>query len=258
MTIVTLTSDFGVHDYDVAAIKGAMLHSERNLLFVDISHNIKHHDIVQAAFVFKNAWHHFPEGTIHVLSVKNFDEAHKGFLLIRHAGHYFIGPDNGVFWLVFGQMPAEVYQLPLPAPSRFPLCAVYAQAVGHIATQKPLQELGSPTQTMVQRIALQPVTTVSQIRGSVIYIDNFDNVIINIAQDLFEKVGRGRTFALYFKQHDPIRKLSTHFYDVPIGDTLCRFNSAGFLQIAIYMGRAATLLGLQVDDIIQIDFYNKK
>lgn len=255
MPIVTFTSDFGTQDYYIAIIKGAILCQQNPIQFIDITHNIKNYDIVQASFIFKNAWQSFPKGTIHLLSINDFEHTQQGFLVIRHEDHFFIGPDNGLFWLVFEQMPQEVYRLPPVENSNFPLKEIYANAVAHLTTEKPLSEIGVRLQNMVQRIALQPVTGKAHIRGSVVHIDNFENVIVNIHKDLFEKIGKNRSFSLYFKRHDPITQLSQNYYDVPIGEMLCRFNSADCIEIAINMGKAASLLGLNVEDVVQIDFH---
>lgn len=254
MTIVTFTSDFGAQDYYVAVIKGAILRQQSEIQFVDITHNVKNYDIVQAAFLFKNAWHHFPDGTIHLLSINDFEQAQQGFLVIRHAGHYFVGPDNGLFWLVFEKMPDEVYELPVADDSNFPLKALFANAVAHITSQVPLNKIGNRLHNIVQRIALQPVTSKSHIRGSVVHIDNYENVIVNISRELFDKIGKNRAFSLYFKRHDPITQLSKNYYDVPVGEILCRFNAADCIEIAINMGKASSLLGLNVEDVVQIDF----
>ena len=72
MPIVTLTSDFGLNDYYVTLIKGALLCENQNLNIIDITHNINNYDIVQGAFVLRNAYESFPKGTIHILSVNNF------------------------------------------------------------------------------------------------------------------------------------------------------------------------------------------
>ncbi len=255
MPIVTFTSDFGSQDYYSAIIKGAILCRQSPIQFVDITHNIKNYDIVQAAFIFKNAWQSFPKDTIHLLSINDFDHAQQGFLVIKHEDHFFIGPDNGLFWLVFEQMPEEVYRLPRVANSNFPLKEIYANAVAHLTAEKPLSEIGIRLQNIVQRIALQPVTGKEHIRGSVVHIDNFENVIVNIHKDSFEKIGKNRSFSLYFKRHDPITRLSQNYYDVPVGEMLCRFNSADCIEIAINMGKAASLLGLNVEDVVQIDFH---
>ena len=253
MYIITLTTDFGLQDYYVPVLKGTMLQRHQALNFIDISHNIKNHDIVQAAFTLKNAWHQFPEGTIHLVSVNNFGGERNRFLVLHHQNHFFIGPDNGIFTLLFYTPPQYIYEIPFQGLNFQHVKEAFADAIDVIVSEKPLAEMWSPVTDMVQRITLQPVIAPSQIRGSVIHIDNYDNVIINVTRVLFEKVGRGRNFQLYFKRHDPILKLSEHYNDVSIGDTLCLFNS-DYLEISINMGKAAEMLGLKLEDSIQIEF----
>ena len=258
MQIVTLTTDFGLYDYYVPALKGAMLSRHQALNFIDISHNIHNHNIVQAAFILRNAWTTFPEGTIHVVSVNNFSSEQQRFIAFWHQHHLFIGPDNGIFTLIFSENtpPQYIAEIPFAGLNFKPVSSVIAHAVGHLAQGKPLETLGSRANDIVQRIMLQPVTLPHQIRGSVIHVDNFDNVILNITQDLFEKVGLGRPFQLFFKRHDPITQLSAFYNDVGIGETLCLFNS-DYLEIAIHMGKAAEMLGLKIEDTVQIDFKNE-
>ena len=254
MQIVTLTTDFGLQDYYVPVLKGAMLSRHRSLNIVDISHQIKHHDIVQAAFVLKNAWAAFPEGTIHIISTNNFGGERGRFLVFKYEKHFFIGPDNGIFTLVFPELsPLNIVEIPFAGLNFESVREALANTVGQLAANSALELLGNPAKDILQRITFQPVIAPSQIRGAVIYIDNYDNVVSNVTRDLFEKVGRGRPFQLYFKRHDPILNLSKHYNDVPIGETLCLFNS-DYLEVAINMGKAAELFGLKIEDTIQIDF----
>jgi S-adenosyl-L-methionine hydrolase (adenosine-forming) len=255
MQIVTLTTDFGLQDYYVPALKGAMLTRHRALNLVDVSHNITNHDIVQAAFILKNAWHTFPVGTIHVVSVNNFSSEQNRFLAFKYEDHYFIGPDNGIFTLIFPNWipPQYIAEIPFGGLNFKPVSAVIAESVGFLAANQPLENLGLEAIDIVQRIMLQPVISPNQIRGSVIHIDNYDNVILNITRDLFKKISKNRDFQLYFKRHDPITQLSNYYNDVPIGETLCLFNS-DYLEIAINMGKAAELLSLKIEDTVQINF----
>ena len=131
MPIVTFTSDFGLNDYYVALIKGAMLCENPNLNIVDITHNINNYDIVQAAFILKNSYESFPKGTIHILSVNSFHDRKRKFLAIRHNEHYFVGPDNGIFSLLFDEIPKDIYKLDFVNKGTFPLKAVFAKTVGH-------------------------------------------------------------------------------------------------------------------------------
>ena len=254
MQIVTLTTDFGSQDYYVPVLKGAILSRQSILNLVDISHQIKHHDILQAAFVIKNAWSAFPEGTIHVVSVNNYGGERGRFLAFKYGKHYFIGPDNGIFTLVFPNLsPQNIVEIPFIGLNFAHVQEAIANAVGHLTLAMSLESLGKPAGDILQRITFQPVIAPSQIRGTVIHIDNYDNVISNVTRDLFEKVGRGRPFQLYFKRHDPIVRLSQHYNDVSLGETLCLFNS-DYLEVAINMGKAAEMFGLKIEDTIQIDF----
>lgn len=255
MPIVTITSDFGDRDYYLAMIKGAILSLQPEVTIVDITHNIDPYDIVQAAFALRNAYSSFPEGTIHIASINNFYSKSNCFIALREKEHYFLGPDNGVFSLVFEVIPRAIYELEIPRKSNFPLKEIFAEAVNHLCSGKPFNEIGLPLDAIDQRIGFQPVIGPDRIQGTVIYIDAFENVITNIRSDLFKKVAKGRRFALHYKRNDPIRKLCKFYYDVNVGDRLCLFNSADYLEIAINMGKAASLLGLKVEDTIQIDFF---
>jgi S-adenosylmethionine hydrolase len=254
--IVTLTTDLGLYDYYVGLIKGAILSQASDLCLVDITHNIPHHDIVQAAYILKNCFHSFPNGTIHIVSVNNFYSKTGALLLAKQQGHFFIVPDNGVLSLLFEELPFQIYRLPFFADAAFTIKNMYATVIRHIKENGRLDEIGQEVKTIEQRITLKPVISSMQIRGSVIHIDHFENVVVNITQSLFEQVGQHRPFALYFKRYEPIEQLSTHYQDVPIGEVLCLFNSANYLEIAINMGKAASMLGLSLNDTIQIDFRN--
>lgn len=254
MPIVTLTSDFGQGDYYLPLIKGAILSQDEQVQLVDITHQVSSYDIVQAAFIFKNSWSSFPRGTIHLISVNDYYQEACRYLAIYHQEHYFIGPDNGVFTLIFDQADIRGRQLETDSSGTFHLHEVYAGAIGHIAQGKEFEKIGPPVEALVQRITFQPVVQPSMIRGAVIHIDRFRNLILNINRELFERIGAGRSFQLYFKRHDPITELSEHYHDVPIGEVLCLFNAADYLEIAINMGKAAELLSLKVEDTVQIDF----
>lgn len=253
-SLITLTSDFGWKDYYLALLKGAMLSKQPHLNIVDITHEIQNYDIVRAAFIFKNAWAAFPRGTIHVLSVNDLNDETTRFVLIQHDGHYFIGPNNGVFSLVFDNKPIKIYQLPAIEKTPFTLKDIFAEAVDHIVKGLPIEEIGEPIDSLLTRITFQPITGQAQIRGAIIHVDNYENAITNITKDIFDKIGQNRPFKLSFKGHDPISTISQHYHDVPVGETLCLFNSADHLEIAINMGSASGLLSMGLEDTVQLDF----
>jgi S-adenosylmethionine hydrolase len=255
MQIVTLPTDFGTKDYYAAYLKGRILSGGIPVTIVDVTHQIEAYNIVQAAYMLRNAYPAFPKGTIHLLSVNNFYDVNPRFLAVQHQGHYFIASDNGVFSLLFDGLPDEMYELNIDtALSVQQLNELFAAAVGQILQAKPIAEIGTLTSKRLERISIQPIIGKSYIRGTVNHIDAFGNVILNIDRSLFERVGQGRAFELYFKRFDPICCISDKYSDQSEGEILCLFNSSGLLEIAVNSGQAASLFSLSVDDTIQIDF----
>ena len=257
MHIVTLTSDFGVQDHYVAKLKGTLLNHHAALNIIDVTHNIKNYDIVQSAYAVRNTYNSFPKGSIHIVSVNNFYATECQYLAIRYNEHYFLGPDNGVFSLIFNDLATEVFKINSSTEGNvlLKLDHIYAQAVAHIASEATFETIGEPLQQLTERISLQPIIGPTQIRGSVIHVDNYENVILNITRELWDRYSYYRHFALFFKRHEPITFLSEGYNQVAIGETLCLFNAADHLEIAINLGKASSLLGLSVEDTVQLDFY---
>lgn len=257
MPYVTLTTDFGDKGFDLPKLKGALLSAASTVQLVDLTHSVGNYDIVQAAFLFRNAWASYPKGTIHLISVNDYPSENPRFLAAAHRGHYFIAPDNGLFSLIFPEdAPNQYHIIEYGAKELISLEHIYARAVGHLAQGRPIIELGEGAMEVMQRITLQPVISPSQIRGSVIFVDSFDNAITNIKRTLFDQVGDKRSFSLYFKRNDPIKRLCQHYHEVDIGEPLCLFNSSSLLEIAINMGKASSLLGIHVEDTVQIEFHS--
>ncbi len=259
MPIVTLTTDFGTKDYYAAILKGAMLCHCDTLNIVDISHHIKTFDIVQAAFALKSAYTHFPKGTIHVVCVNNCYAETVRFLVAKYRDYYFIGPDNGIFSLLMEQTSEiqGIYVLENEESNTiFSFKNVFAKAVGHLAKELPFERIGTPTTIadITKRISIHPVTTPLRIRGTIIHIDNYENAITNIHQTLLERIADGRNIRLFFKRHDPITSLCERYSDVAVGENLCLFNSSHYLEIAINMGKAASMLGLNEGDTVEVEF----
>ena len=101
MQIVTLTTDYGYTDYYVAALKGKILSKSPLVQLIDISHNIESYDIIQGAYFVSQSIHSFPDNTIHLVAISNYLEGNNRLIATRKNNQYFIGPDNGIFSLVF-------------------------------------------------------------------------------------------------------------------------------------------------------------
>ena len=254
--LLTLTTDYGRKDFHLPRMKAHLLAAVRPLQIVDLCHDIPPYNITRAAFIFKRVWRHYPEGAMHLISVNDFYAARSRFLAIRHGRQYFIGPDNGIFSLIFGKLPDETYVLDGHSQGDS-LPSIYARGVGHIAGGKPFHEVGIPATKFTESLSFRPVIGADYIRGTVTFIDQYDNVTTNITQDRFEAVRQGRPFQLLIKRMQPIETLSERYHDVPQGEALCRFSSDGLLEVAINMDRAASMLSIQEEDMVQVQFLER-
>src|SRR6185369_14036371 len=92
---------------------------------------------------------------------------------------------------------------------------------------------------------LRPLLSSDWIEGQILFIDNFENIVVNITKEEFEEQRKGRSFHIVFKRDEVIDKISETYADVQESEKLALFNSAGYLEIAINKGNAAGLFGLQ-------------
>jgi S-adenosylmethionine hydrolase len=179
------------------------------------------------------------------------------YLAIRYKNHYFVGADNGIFSLMFNDEPDEVFEINIMQDLKFlhfPLADIFVKTACHLAAGKDINLIGLPISGIEKKMNLQPVLEKNLIKGMVIYIDSFQNVITNITKDLFNQIQQGRQFVLTFKRNESINHLSWHYSEVPEGEKLCLFGISDHLEIAINKGNASGLLGLNLGDSVIIDF----
>jgi len=257
MAILTLTTDLGDKDIYQAVLKGSILRVLPTVNIVDITHSVAAFNIQQAAFILKNSFYYFPEETVHLIGIDTVYSDENKFLAIRYRKHFFVGADNGIFSLIFDEEPEAIMEINIMQDLKFlhfPLSDIFVKAACHLASGGSLGDIGEPVAGIEKRMLLQPAIERNQIRGMVIYIDAFQNVITNITKDFFNRVQQGRRFVLYFKRNETITHLSWHYNEVPEGEKLCLFGISDHLEIAINKGNASGLLGMNLGDSVIIDF----
>jgi len=261
MGIITLTTDLGQKDFYLASVKGSILKELPEASIQDISHSVPAFNIAQAAFLLKNSFFHFPSSTIHIIGVDCDYSKSPRFLIAHYRDHYFIGPDNGVFSLIFEEAPnlmVEIYPKEGLKPSHFNLLEILVPASCSLYKSPVLEKYGLRVEDWNQKMNLKPVFGPGFIRGTIIYVDEYQNVISNIQEYDFKNTIGLKNFQIRFRRNESINKISYHYGEVPEGEKLALFGISGHLEIAIHKGKAAGLLGLKIDDIIQIDYEEKK
>ncbi len=257
--IITLTSDWGLRSHYVGAVKGVILAQIPEAQIVDISHQVNPFDIMQASFILKNAAAGFPENTIHLIGVNTEASIESPHIVIRANDQYFIGADNGIFSLMFDKPVEDAIELNITQSSSyftFSTRDVFVKAAQMIVSGTPMKKLGTPYKSLNQRIAFKPVIYDSKIIGKVIYIDDYENVYANIDRQTFRKVGKNKKFFIGYRSNDEgISHISTSYSDVLPGEKLALFGTTGFLEIAVNQGNASSLLGINTEDTITIEFF---
>jgi len=274
MSLITLTTDFGTKDHFVGAVKGAIYTELPDAKIVDITHEITPFSITETAYILKNSYKSFPKGTIHIVGVDSELSETNKHIALELDEHFFICPDNGLISMVASEIkPKKIVEINIHdrIESSFPVLDVFVKVACHISRGGTLAVIGKEIQSFKQIVEIQPKVnqTQTKIIGGVIYIDNYGNIISNINKKMFSEIGKGRTFKVtasrysftkIFNKYNEIidrEKENIHLYD---GSRLAIFNSAGYLEIAVYrsnlktVGGASTLLGLDYRDSITIEF----
>lgn len=257
MPIITLTTDMGTLDYYVAAIKGNILMQMPDVTIVDVTHQIEPWNIIQAAYIIRNAYPNFPPGTIHIIGVDTEIFKDRKHVAIKYDNHYFIGTDNGIFSLMFDKKPDVLVELNIISGINptFPTKDIFVKAACHIARGGTLEILGRPIEQLKLAALGIPATEENAITGKVIYIDNYENVITNVHHEIFKKVGKGRPFnILITREHYTIDKLIYSYSETEPGEIGVLINELGFIEIAINRGYAASLLGLKNGSSVRFYF----
>ena len=259
--LITLTTDFGYQDAYVASMKGVILSRNPDVRLVDVSHEIEPQEVMSAAFVLKQAVPYFPEQSVHLVVVDPGVGTSRKTLAMRKNGHVFVGPDNGLFSLLFdGEEPEQAVELTnrdfwqSPAPSEtFHGRDIMAPVAAHLAAGVPLEEMGEPVDEISMLRWAMPIVDDQGVQGWTVHIDRFGNCISNIPKSLFEKPRSDRTFKCYVGG-EVLERIHPTYATVPEGDPLMLFGSSGYLEIAVNGGNAAELLSIRKGDTINIVF----
>ena len=160
----------------------------------------------------------------------------------------FLCADNGLMSMILEEKPEMVIGIPLDklAVKNTVYCTgIMGKIVNQLINGESIKNIGIPDVSYLEKNHLQPLLDNNWIEGQIIFIDNFENVIVNITREQFEEQRKGRSFRIVFKRDEVIDRISESYADVNEGDKLALFNSAGYLEIAINKGNAAGLFGLK-------------
>ncbi len=275
MAIITLTTDFGEKDHFAGAIKGAIYSELPDVNIVDVSHSVSPFNISEAAYIILNAYSSFPKGTIHIIGIDSELNPENKHIAVKLDDHYFICANNGIMSMICAEIaPEKIVEINIhdKIETNFPVLDVFVKVACHIARGGTLEVIGKVINTIKPIKNLIPFVNdeKNQIIGSVIYIDNYGNVVTNIKKKFFEEVQKTRNYEISARNHK-FRKIYNRYSDIvnfeieeskrnDEGKGLVVFNSSGYLEIAVYksncstVGSASTLMGLNTMDTVTVNF----
>ncbi|AEH02627.1 S-adenosyl-l-methionine hydroxide adenosyltransferase family protein [Lacinutrix sp. 5H-3-7-4] len=278
MAIITLTTDFGEKDHFAGAIKGAIYTEMPDVKIVDISHSISPFNIPEAAYIIQNAYSSFPEGTIHIIGIDSEINQENKHIAIELNGHYFVCANNGIMSMICAEIsPKQIVEINIhdKIETSFPVLDVFVKVACHIARGGTLGVIGKSIDKIKPIKNLEPYINEekTQIIGSIIYVDNYGNVVTNIKKTFFDTICKNRTYEISARNHK-FKKIYTKYSDIinfntpeesrnDEGRGLVVFNSSNYLEIAIYKGNtgnvggASSLMGLKLRDTITINFFKE-
>jgi len=275
MSIITLTTDFGTKDHSAAAVKGVIYNELPEAIIVDITHQVSPFHIHEGAYIIKNAYTNFPKGSIHIIGIESEATPENKHIAVLLNEHYFICADNGIISLITSEFkPQTIVEVNLPDTviNNFPEVTVFARVACHLARGGKLDVIGKRIEEIKKLTGTSPISNQggNQIVGSVIYIDNYGNVITNITKSYFEKIQKGRNFKITARRVSfttIVERYSDAInFDIDKnkreedGKQIALFNTSGYLELAIYKsnpetyGAASTLFGLKYRDTINVTF----
>jgi hypothetical protein len=276
MSIITLTTDYGLKDHFVGALKGKILSEYPEACIIDISHDIDPFNTVEASYIISASFSSFPKGSVHLIGVDMELNKENQHIAMQWNDSFFIAADNGILSMLSQKIvPQKIVAINIH--DRLPTDAsgldIFVKVACHIARGGLLNVIGREIPSIKQITELKAVASNDNntLKGHVIYIDHFGNVVTNITKKQFLEVAKGRPYEIQMKTKN-IKTILPNYSAIAIsdkypiknyeGEKLALFNEAGFLEIAIFrsnpskVGSANSLLGLNYRDVVSIEFKN--
>lgn len=239
MKIVALLTDFGLRDNFVGTMKAVILNINDKANIIDLSHDVERQDIFGAAFLLRSSYRYFPKGSIFLTVIDPGVGTERNALIVKTRNYFFVGPDNGVLSLaVFedGLMKAvkisnKKYMLK-DISDTFHGRDIFAPASAYLSKGMALASFGRSLKEIKRLHVQEPEAAGNILKGEVIYIDRFGNLITNIDKRHFLLFTGNKKFEIQLRDRK-IVSLSKAYQHAGEGELLAIFGSSGYLEISV-------------------------
>ena len=262
MAVITLLTDFGTRDPYMGIMKGVILGIDPAARLVDLTHEVAPGDAAGAGFILSTAWRWFPEGTVHLAVVDPGVGSERKPMAALADGHYFIGPDNGLFTAILDgaasvqtrELADERYRLE-PVSRTFHGRDIFAPAAAWLSRGIPWEDLGPELTSPVRgdRLPQASGPVDGEVRGQVVMADIFGNLITNIPGRFAAQLAPGgEPLALAWEGGGVVSRLVGTYAEAPPGTTVLLVGSSGYLEISVNRGSAAERTGVEGGDTVRL------
>lgn len=251
--IITLLTDFGIEDGYVASMKGVILGICSEATLVDISHAIPPQNVRAGAYVLSSTYKHFPAGTVHLAVVDPGVGTKRRALALRANRQYFVGPDNGLLSLILKENPdwsARSLNKPVywrsQVSTTFHGRDIFAPVAAHLAKGLSIESLGPPSDVITPSWG-SVIADGEFLRGEVIHIDHFGNIISNVNRTEMERLSVNQILSVSLGS-STLDRFGDAYGEVEAGELFFMFGSSGYLEVAMNLGNAAAALSVHIGD----------
>jgi len=258
MALVGFLSDFGLKDNFVGVVKAVILKINPSVQIIDITHQIKPQDILEASFILKSSFKFFPKGTIFLTVVDPGVGSKRKAIIVKTKDFYFVSPDNGLLSLVLKEQPPlkiieisnDKYFLK-PISSTFQARDIFAPVAGYLSKGQPLNNFGISISHYKKLDIPSPLIKKDILEGEIIYIDHFGNLVTNIDEKTFKDFTKDKKFKIKIKNFF-IDKLSLNYIEAENLRPIALIDSFGYLEISLKEKSASEVLKLKKADRVKI------
>lgn len=262
--IITIITDFG-EGYYVAAMKGVILDICRSACLVDITHDIRSHDVLEGAFTLLCTYPYFPPKSVHIAVVDPGVGSERRGIIVATKDHYFVGPDNGVFSFVYNResvkkvisIESQNYLRGTVSPT-FHGRDAFSPVAAWLALGTPLEKFGEEIEDYSGATVL-PVQKVedNRIEGMVIHVDKFGNIITSISPDTAAEQFGYSGSPKFFVKGQEITHSYSYYAEAAPGEIFALIGSSGYYEIAAHRSRAADILGVERGEKVQLELHTE-
>ncbi|MBU1997956.1 MAG: SAM-dependent chlorinase/fluorinase [Candidatus Omnitrophica bacterium] len=259
MVNISLLTDFGLEDNFVGVMKGVIAKINPQARTIDITHSIEAQNILQAGFILRSSFSYFPKGTIHLAIVDpGVGSRERKAIIVKTRNYFFVAPDNGILSLTLEkEKPVKIIEIKntkyflKPVSCTFHGRDIFAPVAAYLSRKiKPeafgtklakLKKLDSPCASFQGNV----------LKGSIIHVDRFGNLITNIEKSLFDSFVGKSGFKVRFK-NEALDRISTAYVNTLHGFPLAIFGSFNTLEVSINKGSACDYFKARLFDPIEI------